>query len=68
MRVRLTFGAKAGELVELPVLSARAMLADGRAVAEGAAAPAVASPVVPPDRVDAREDRGMPRGKRRAVR
>ena len=62
MMVRLTFGRQAGEVVDLPPLHARAMLDDGRAVLPDA------EPVLTPDRVVSREDRGMPRGKRRAVR
>lgn len=62
MLVRLTFGRQVGEVVDLPPLSVRAMLADGRAVLPDA------EPVATPDRVVSREDRGMPRGKRRAVR
>lgn len=69
MLVRLTFGLKAGEVVDLPVLSARAMLADGRAILPDAAPAAVSvEDADHADRVAMRTDRGMPRGKRRAVR
>lgn len=69
MRVRVTFGTRKGEVVDLAPREARAMLDDGRAVvpdvAWGGAEPAVTVSV---DRVASRSDRGMPRGKRRAVR
>lgn len=69
MRVRLTFGLKAGEVVDLPVLSARAMLADGRATSPEAPFAAASGELPHPmTQETAREDRGMPRGKRRAVR
>lgn len=68
MLVITLVGSKAGEVVNLPPLSARAMLADGRArpvLFDGGEPSAV--PVVA-DRVASREDRGMPRGKKRATR
>ena len=70
MLVELRCGRQVGQVVDLPPLSARAMVADGRAVwPEGspfyvaASAPAVASA-----QVHAREDRSLPRTKRRAER
>lgn len=72
MLVRLTFGSRAGEVVDFLPHEAQAMLADGRAVRPDVA-PTVVSPVAVPaaagaDRVASRADRGMPRGKRRVVR
>jgi hypothetical protein len=64
MRVRTLVGSKAGQVIDLSPLSARAMLADGRAVLPDAET----VPPVVSARVESREDRGMPRGKRRAVR
>jgi hypothetical protein len=62
MLVRLAFGSREGQVVDFLPHEARAMLADGRAVLPDA------PPAPAPDRVVSREDRGMPRGKRRAHR
>lgn len=65
MLVRLAFGRRSGEVIDFMPTEARAMLADGLATLPDA----VLSPVVEPvSRVEAREDRGTPRGKRRAHR
>ena len=61
MRVMTLVGTKAGQVVDLPPLSARAMLDDGRAVAPDEVPVVTAAVVV-------RVDRGMPQGKRRATR
>jgi hypothetical protein len=77
MRVCLAYGRHLGEVIDLPPDAARAMLADGRAsVVEDASYPDVILPAAASTdhthratpRVASREDRGMPRGKRRAVR
>lgn len=60
MLVRLLFGSRAGEVHDFLPHEAHAMLADGRAVRPD-------QPVVT-EQVAAREDRSMPRTKRRAVR
>lgn len=64
MLIRLCFGSRMGQVMDFLPHEARAMLADGRAVLPDA------EPVPPPApaRVASRDDRGMPRGKRRAVR
>ena len=61
MLVRTLVGLRAGEVVDLPPLSALAMLADGRAVAPDDV-PVTTATVV------GRTDRGMPKGKQRATR
>ena len=61
MRVKTLVGLRAGEVIDLPPLSALAMLADGRAVAPDSVPVTTAA-------IEARSDRGMPQGKRRAVR
>lgn len=64
MLVRVLFGSRSGEVCDFLPSEARAMLADGRAVLpETDTAPPLVS-----DRVAFRDDRGMPRGKRRAHR
>lgn len=66
MLVRLTFGRQAGEVVDLLPLSARAMIADGRAVWPDAEPDNAGSVAV--ERVASREDRGMPRTRKRVTR
>ena len=61
MLVRTLVGLRAGEVIDLPPLSALAMLADGRAVAPDSVPVTTAA-------VEARSDRGMPKGKARAQR
>lgn len=61
MRVRWLVGPRAGEVVDLPVPSARAMLADGRAVAPDADERLP----MPVDPVSTRQDRVAPGAKRR---
>jgi hypothetical protein len=66
MLVELRFGSRVGTVADFPPHEARAMLADGRAVAvvdAGDDAPASITA-----RLDARDDRGMPRGRRKATR
>lgn len=65
MLVQLQHGSRVGEVHDFPPHEALAMLADGRAVRPSD--PAACSPVSVPS-LHAREDRGMPRGKRRATR
>lgn len=65
MLVELRFGSRAGEVVDFPPYEARTMLADGRAVA---VVEAEASTATLASRIEAREDRAMPRTKRRATR
>jgi hypothetical protein len=66
MRVVSHVGSRAGEVVDLPVLAARAMLADGRATPVPLAEDAAWS--VTSAQVTARDDRGMPSHKRRRTR
>lgn len=61
MLVRIAFGAQSGEVVDVLPESAHAMLADGRATLPEAL------PVVT-EHVATREDRGLPRHKRKAFR
>lgn len=70
MLVRLRYGTRVGEVVDLLPQSARAMLADGRAELPELAHAAAAQPErVVPDAGDLpRMDRGMPRGRPRRVR
>jgi len=44
MLVRLTFGSREGQVCDLPVLAARAMLADGRAALPEGSAPVSPAP------------------------
>jgi hypothetical protein len=66
MLIRLTFGSREGKVLDFLPHEARAMLADGRAVLPDAEP--VQRTLPAGDRVASRADRGMPRGKRRAVR
>lgn len=66
MLIRLCFGSRVGQVMDFLPHEARAMLADGRAVLPDAEP--VQTPPPAPARVASRDDRGMPRGKRRAVR
>ena len=66
MLIRLAFGSREGQVLDFLPHEARAMLADGRAVLPDAVPVPASVPVV--DRVASREDRGMPRGKRRSYR
>ena len=66
MLIRLCFGSRMGQVMDFLPHEARAMLADGRAVLPDAEP--VPAPAPAPARVVSREDRGMPRGKQRAVR
>lgn len=62
MLVQLAFGSRVGQVLDLPPLEARALVADGRATWPEGSPFAVASPVMhetPP------ADRGMPRFKPR---
>lgn len=68
MRVVVQFGSRAGEVTDFPVPVARAMLADGRArpVHDDVSVVAQVAPAtVPPERIDARADRGFPPSKSR---
>jgi hypothetical protein len=67
MLVRLAFGSRVGEVVDFLPHEALAMLADGRATRPDADVVAVDVPVQTAH-VAAREDRNIPRHKRRAVR
>lgn len=72
MLVVMQYGVSRGEVHDMPPHEARAMIADGRARwPEGspfAAAPAVVSAPVVSARVDARDDRALPRHKRQGRR
>lgn len=70
MLVRLRYGARVGEVIDLLPQSARAMLADGRAELPESAAGAEAQPVlsVPAPAAPVGADRGLPRGRPRRAR
>lgn len=61
MLIRMQYGVRTGEVIDMTPHEAHAMLSDGRATLPDAV------PVVSV-RVAAREDRGMPTHKRRAAR
>jgi len=67
MLVRLAFGSRAGEVADFLPHEAQAMLADGRATRPEEMVAADDVPVKTAH-IAAREDRGMPRGKRRVGR
>ncbi len=66
MLVRITFGAKSGQVCDLLPDQARAMLADGRATLPDAV-DAPVSPVLT-EQVASRMDRGLPPHKQRRTR
>ena len=64
MLIRLTFGTRKGQVVDLLPNEARAMLADGRAVLPDV----TPAPQSLPPMVAARTDRGIPKHKAKAHR
>jgi len=67
MMVRVLVGRDAGAVRDIRAAEAHAMLQDGRALPADMPFPPAATPVISTT-VASRNDRGMPRSKRRAVR